>query len=438
MFKRSQSVGSKRCWAACAGAAMLLGLGAAPARAENFFWLDQRGSTSGPGITSSIFLTNDNVATVDAFLSGQAVKAVKIETPLSQQTVNAIFNKYNIDYTFLDYEGANAVAQVTATVQQIRSTGLTGTALAAGRSYVSNFAFSPAGMDPSKPAGLTGIGSAGFAATGLNMVSDDLYPGSPFYKSPASGDSTAPNIRSALFTQPLTRLSMTSASLPAGVKAVPYVNRFNNWANTALDSDHDSSNGYQFVTSNQLPSRGDFQAQLLHYRLRGASGFHGLDGGVVGYTPEQFQQDITTGWNGTPQFAPLFAAPDAQIATLDTRVKTDGVSKSIESAGVVFSGMYSLSLNKLSLLLSNMDESAHILTLPTRIGGKTLGGDFRLEAGSHEILQYGGTGTQWSLIDIAPAFVSSDADRGGVGVPEPTALAGFGAAMMLLRRRQRA
>ena len=34
-------------------------------------------------------------------------------------------------------------------------------------------------------------------------------------------------------------------------------------------------------------SRGDFKAQVLHYRLRGATGVHGLDGGVEGYTREQ-------------------------------------------------------------------------------------------------------------------------------------------------------
>jgi len=412
------------------------------AQADNFYWGDHGTSPAAPGITPSIYLTDQNVADVDAFLAkqGNGPKAIKIESPLSQSTVNAIFNKYNVNYTFLDYEGSNVTSRTLATVTQIKASTLTGAAIAANKSYVSNFTYSPAALDPSSPAGLNRPLYAEYTAAGLNMVSDDLYPSHASYRGPASGNSSAPNIRSASFTLPITRLSMTTASLPAGHVVVPYVNRFNNTGNNALDSDHDASNGYQFVTSNQLPSRADFQAQVLHYRLRGAAGVHGLDGGVQGYTADQFQADINAGWNSLSAVNQMMAKSDATIATLDTRAKVDGVLKNIEATGVAFSGTYSLTASKLIMLISNLDEKAHTLTLPMKIGGKELGGDFKLEAGTHELVQFGATGSKWSLMEIAGVFSSTDADRAGVGVPEPTGAAMIGGVALvgLLRRRRAA
>jgi len=432
-----KSAGRKATFAA--GALLAAALGGA-AQAENFYWGDRGPATSAPGITPSIFLSNENVADVDAFLAqqGNGPKSVKIETPLSQSTVNAIFNKYNVNYTFVDYEGANVTARTLATVTQLRASTATGAALAANKSYVSNFAYTAAVMDPSAPPGSQRPLYTEYNAAGLNMVSDDLYPSHPSYRGPASGNSVAPSVRTASFALPITRLSMTTASLPAGHIAVPYVNRFNNWGNSDLDTDGNASNGFQFVTSNQLPSRADFQAQVLHYRLRGAAGVHGLDGGVQGYAMYEFQADITTGWNSIAAVNQLMARSDATIATLDTRTKVDGVLQNIEATGVAFSGTYSLSASKLVLLLSNLDEKSHTLTLPAKMGGKELGGDYKLEAGTHELVQFGATGSKWSLMDVAAVFVSTDADRGGVGVPEPTGLAMVGGVAMigLLRRKR--
>ncbi|HSI35656.1 MAG: PEP-CTERM sorting domain-containing protein [Phycisphaerae bacterium] len=413
------------------------------ARGEFFFWLDGRGSTSAPGVTGSIFLTNDNVAQVDAFLAkqGAGTKAVKVEAVLTQATVDAIFNKYKVDYTFLDYEGANATANATATVARIKASTMTGPAVAANRAYVSNFAYSPAYGDPSAPNnGAAQALSATYASVGLNMVSNDLYPGLGSFRGPASGNSAAPNVRSALFAAPVVRLSSASAALPSGHANVPYVNRFNNWMNTALDTDGDPSNGYKFVTSNQLPSREDFKAQVLHYRLRGATGVHGLDGGVAGYTMDQFQADIVGGWTGQAKVNDLMGRADARLATLDTVATVDGVKRPLDETGVVFSGVYSLVASRMVMLMSNLDERAHTLTLPMKVGGKSLAGQFLLEAGSHEMVEFGISGGNWNVLGTTPVFESTDADRAGTGVPEPGAIGAIAvaAAMGLMRRRRAA
>jgi hypothetical protein len=382
-----------------------------------------------------MFLSDANVAQVDQWLATQSgPKVIKIPSDVSAATVSAIYNKYKIDYTFADIEGVNDTARVTALVNQIKASTATGPAIAANKAYVGNFNFQPLFKDPTAPGAPT-YGYAQYTSAGLNMATEALYPGSPGYRNPASGDSDAPNVRSALFTLPIARLSMTTASLPGTHAHIPYVNRFNNWGNSALDTDHDSSNGYQFVTSNQLPSRGDFQAQIPHYRRRGANGVHGLDGGVVGYTPEQFESDIQTGWSGTPVVNDVMSDPKVRLATLDTVIKADGLVQSIEHAGVVVSGAFSAAKAKLVVLVSNLDEKPHKVELPNVIGGKQVSGEFLIAAGSHQILQFGATGSKWDLQSIASAF--RDDNRSGVGVPEPTALAFAGAAVMFCTRRTR-
>jgi len=398
----------------------------AGARAGGFSWGDD-GTSVTPGITPSIFLRNDNVAAVDQFLSGQTIKAVKIDTDVTPANLAAIYNKYNVNYTFADYETADSATKVAALVNQIKGSTGTGAAFLANQSYVSNFAFAPVYTDPT--AAGSGQGTAEYFSSGVNMASENLYPGSPGTRNPVSGNSTAPNIRSALFTLPIERMSLTTASLPAGHAHVPYVDRFNNNGNAALDTDGDPTNGYRFVTQDQLLSRGDFEAQILHYRLRGATAVHGLQGGVEGYTPEQFKSDITQGWNGVAAVNDVMSDPKAHIATLDTKVKADGVLQSLEDVGVVFSGAYSMAKGKLVLLLSNLDEQAHTISFPTTLGGKVVSGDYPLNAGTHEILQFTASGSKWDF--AASDAVFADDNRGGVGVPEPSFIALAGAVLLV-------
>jgi hypothetical protein len=403
------------------------------ATAQNFDWADN-GGASLPGVTPSIFLRDDNVAAVDAFLANQGVKAVKIDLAVSPQTISAIYDKYKIDYTFADFETPDAPARTKTLVNQIKASTATGAALASNQAFVSNYNLTPTYNDATGPQPINSY--AAYADAGVNMVSDALYPGAPHFRSPASGNSSAPNVRSALFALPIEKLTLSTAVTPAGHAHVAYVNRFNNWGNADLDTDANPSNGYRFVTNDQMLSRGDFKAQVLHYRLRGATGVHGLDGGVEGYTREQFQADIQEGWKGTPAVANVLADPKARVATLDTQVKTDGASKSMEDSGVVFSGAYSMSLGKMVMLMSNLDAKAHTVALPPRVAGKAVSGDFEVAAGSHEVLEFGLTGATWTFLAKSPVFF--DADRSGVGVPEPTTL-GFvvaAAALACTRRRR--
>ena len=416
------------------GVAVLLAAGGGAAQAQHVFWGDN-GNPASPGFAGSIFLRDENVAAVDQFLAGQAVRAVKIDLHVSPATVAAIYDKYKIDYTFLDYEGVDANSRTTATVAQIKASTATGPAVANNQAFIGNFGLAPIYADPTAP-GMPNTATV-YASSRVNMATEQLYPGSPGFRGPASGNSTAPNVRSALFTMPIERLSLTTAGLPVGHAHVAYVDRFNNFQNAALDTDGDPTNGQKFVTQDQLLSRGDFKAQVLHYRLRGATAVHGLQGGVEGYTPEQFKSDIHQGWSGVDAVNQLLADPKARMATLDTRVKADGATRALEDVGVVWSGVYSSASGKLVMLLSNLDAAAHTVTFPASVGGKAVVGEYVIQAGSHEILEFGATGSKWNLLSESAVFV--DSDRAGTGVPEPTALAlvGIGLTIGLRRNRRR-
>ena len=418
------------------------------------------------GFTPAPFLRDNNAAAVGPYLGTQTVKAVKIELVPVTGPGLALYGAAGTrpKYTFMDFEGpgADALSGTQRTGINTTSGGL----VASNQIFVGNFNFYPVPSDPTRPAtGTPGqpagssfetlYGAREYFTAGLNMANESLYPGAPDFRNPASSNSTAPNIRSALLTLPITRLSLTTANLPAGHKHIPYVNRFNNYGNAALDTDGNLANGYAFVTGQPLPgrptlnttdqllSRGDFKAMIAHYRARGADGVHLLDGGVVGYTRPQFEQDAKEGWEFAP-FASIFSSPlgGASLATLDTMVRTDtGGLRSIEDAGMVYSGVYSLSQNKLALLVSNLSETPQNLVIQNKIGGKSVAmGTVNVLAGQHKLLEFTGVGTQWQLSTPGGTAVFVDNDRSGTGVPEPAvmgtiALAGL---MGLGRRRRRA
>lgn len=405
------------------------------ARGQSFHW-GSDGFSLSSGVTPSMFLRDDNVAEVDAFLAGQTVKALKLDGAVSAATINAIYNKYKIDYTFVDAETSDAVTRMNALAGQIRNSAGTGVAMASGKAFVSNYGFAPLSYDPTRAG--KGWGYKHYTAAGVNMASESLYPGAWDFRGPASGNSSAPNVRSALFTMPIERFSLAAATLPGGAAHIPYVNRFNNWGNLALDTDGNASNGYRFETNDQLLSRGDFKAQVMHYRLRGANGVIGLDGGVEGYSARQFQADISNGWGGVRSVNQVLSDPSARKVSLATQLKTDGVVKAIEETGVVYSGAYSTAQGKMVVLVSNLDDLKHKVELPAKVGGKRVGGSFDIEPGTHEILEFGMTGMRWNLVSAAEVFV--DNQRAGVGVPEPGAvgMVVLAGGVGLLRRRRRA
>lgn len=390
------------------------------------------------GYVPAPFIQNNagSVSTAQTQLAGQQAtfagkQAVKIQhlidAPLTAQLFNPT-NPYAINYAFLDFEGPNSASDLSTQISRIRAVNST--------TYIGNFGMYPGSGDPS---GISaGPTYAQYIASGVNMANEDLYPGSPVYRVPTTGNQFSPNIRSALFTLPIERASFVTANLPSGHKHIPYVTRFNNWGTTPGSPLANNPDG-SFTTSNQLLSRGDFSALVAHYRLRGINGYHLLDGGVVGYTPDQFEADAKSGWS-LSAIDNIFNGTSPRLASLGTIANVDGSDKSIESTGVVFSGVYSLTQNKLALLVSNMDEATHSIAFPNKIGGKSVklgvNTNLSLLAGTHRLLEFTGSGTQWNLTLDTQVF--TDSNRAGTGVPEPMTLAGAGlfGLMMLARRRR--
>ena len=408
------------------------------------------------GFTPAPFLTTANQAAVGTFLAGQPVKAVKIQVaPVVSGTLYSNVNT-RPKYTFIDFEGPNPHPQIQAQSAFINTQS--GGGVTSNQIYVGQFNYYPVPNDPTRPGTVVTTATSfqfphdasQYYTAGLNMANEALYPGAPDLRNRAAGNSTAPNIRSGFMTLPITRLSLTTSNLPAGHKHIPYVTRFNNWGNNAFDSDGNPANGYawnnpipagQDTDKGQLLSRGDFSALVAHYRARGADGVHLLDGGVVGYTRPQFEQDAKAGWEFAP-FQSILQGGGARLATLDTFIRSDGTVKSIEDAGMVFSGVYSLTqgpggVGRMALLVSNLDEINHTFDIQTKIGGKTVAmGAQTIVAGTHQLLEFTGAGTQWNLANSVAVF--TDNDRSGTGVPEPMTIGAVSLfALGVLSRRRR-
>jgi len=371
--------------------------------------------------------------------------------------------------------------------------------------YVGNFNFYPnASADVSRPGVFTTAANSfqvrptddGFSTArgnfngtqGKQIAAPALYPGAPDYKNPAAGNSSAPNIRSALFTLPIMRETYATNGLlgrtgsPTGGAAayntaftgysngaqnVPFVTRFNNWGNSALDSDGNPNNGYSFVqnaatpSNGQLLSRGDFQSMILHYRLRGADSvnlFNLATGSVVGYAPGQEQSDVKAGFaaSGTPNGAAvngIFSRKNYAFANLSNVIGDQGADtgdtapRSTEVAGAVWSGVFDRSgtTRKLAVLISNLSAVQKTIDLPNDIGGfktNVSGGsdDVIVAAGTHRLLTFTLSSSKWVLDASGNQQVFLDNNRNGIGIPEPTTLSlmGVGVLGLLARRRRTA
>jgi hypothetical protein len=122
----------------------------------------------------------------------------------------------------------------------------------------------------------------------------------------------------------------------------------------------------------------------------------------------------------------------------------DGHEKNVDQTASIFSGAYSLSLKKLDVLISNMDDSGHVITLPSSIGGYTLGTkDFTIDGGEHLLIEYslGGPGSKtWVAAPPHNPFSGLTNNRNGFGIPEPGTLSILTVASVIAlnRRRKRA
>lgn len=429
-----------------------------------FFDWQNTTSTGNPNYIPAPFLGNDaaSIAEADAYFAVAVAAgrplAVKVTAPLSNPAAVALLDKYPINFVFGDIEqsGHNNASGPSAGLddQYLQLvTQVKGSAKSSG-ALVSGFPYAPINTDQTSPQPTHGPNAGNFSRSGLGVASEALYPGDASFKVPSQlgGTSTAPNIRSNLFTLPLTRFSNSSVNIAPGMAHIPYISRFNNFNNPAFANAGQTPGGVnQFNTidlgpaQHQLLSRDDFAALVLHYRMRGATSFHLLDPGVQGYTVAQMEADAQSGWL-LPAVQTYFADPTAKPLTLSTTINTDGSAKTLENAGVVYSGLMTGIVNgivspdaAIALLISNLDDVNHSVSFPGGIAMGTIPGSYDILAHSHELLQFTRSGSMWQLnsntaVFNDPTLASSD----GVGVPEPASIGLLGIVCfgVLLRHRR--
>lgn len=482
--------------------------GAAPTSEPVFDW-SVVNSAGNPAYTPAPILTNSNYAQVAAFLASEppgSTLAVKIVTPINSTAAAAVFNTLHISYVFADFESSTALAQTEQLVAMIRAHGSM-----SQNAFVGEFNMYDVSNDGTRvgttPTSSSTGGSFGqgaftqqdYKAAGVNMANPAAYPGSPDFSSTPNSQNQFPNLRSAFFVLPIDRVtfatdllafgqypSTTPTLSPGGFQNIPWVARFDNYGNNTLNNDP-GYDGYKYVFNttgannpyaNQLPSAGDFAAQMLQYRLRGATSFNlfnysqpGATGtnltysSVIGYTVAQEQADALHGFNGDTQgyvpgsttanptqnstLAAIWARPYA-YANLENNVPTtNGHTYSAVGSGEVLSGIYDTtgSNRQLALMISNVSPTAKTMDLWQKYGGSSVDLNtngsvtandemYTIQPGTHWLLQFNLTGDKWVL--FANENIFADSNRNGMGVPEPASLGllGLAGAGLLLRRRR--
>ena len=425
-------------------------------------------------------------------LSVQIPSYTDLSNPAVVSNLQAIFQAFDVKYVFSDFEGTNTVSDTTTLVNLIKAQSYSGTSyttrMGNGTTRVGNFGIASIPNDTTRPLGPNYVsGNSGtnpfanstdFVSTGVNMNTEVLYPGDASFRNPANGNLiVGPNagVLSSLFIMPLLRMTQASANSSPNIAHVPFVSRFNNWTNPALQNTATGLTavvngstvpiiGYQQTTGGpngaygnggQLMSRGDFQALMLHYRMRGASGYQLLDPGVVGYSVTNMQADALAGFNdtysngGSGLVQQILAGPNARQANMPTVVTFNAVKQLASTAGVIWSAVTNDSAPgtpALAILISNLSNVNGSVSLSTiRFNGSVIlpiDANISINAGQHKIIQFTKSGGLWTVAATDSVFDESIAalsDRNGIGIPEPTSLAviGIGALGLLSRRRQR-
>ena len=446
---------------------------------SGFFADDVVTEPAPPVFTAAPVLSNNNASAGNANAVLNAAKAagkplaIVVLEPLTNASVVALFDQQPVRFVFGGFVDSARVGRTRSIADQVLSSTQSQNA------FVGNFNFYPnSGSDPTRPADQPVNANSNFgdargragSISGNQVAMPALLPGSIDFRNPSTGNSGAPNIRSALFTLPIQRLTMAQLGLrgfsspPSGSAAyaqvgqpnapntrlIPWVSRFNNWNNASLGG---ASGGTGFVqnasspANGQLLSRGDFQAMILHYRLRGADSValaESENTGVVGYTTAQAQDDVRTGWRASNTVNQIFGRGNYAFANLSNVVgdqnsnSGDVGMRSTEVAGVVWSGVYDRAgstdpasgRRKLMILLSNLGTVRRIVDLPNNIGGfstfKPPGStsldrfdDFAIDPGIHRLLNFSlqqSSRGRLEWVFQGDSFIGLDNNRNGTGV----------------------
>ncbi|HEV3410384.1 MAG TPA: hypothetical protein VG095_08820, partial [Chthoniobacterales bacterium] len=435
--------------------------------------------------TAAPFLDNNasSAGNASSILSASASagkhRALQVRESLSVPAALNIFDQHVVHFVFTEFTGDARVGQTrTIADEMLGSTQ-------SKQAFVGNFNFYPnSGIDATRPAGQPTNSNAyedsrgrSGSLLGNQIAAPALFPGSPNFRNPAASNSSAPNIRSALFTLPIQRITYAQAglrglsALPTGSAAyavvarpnhpssrlIPWVSRFNNWGNPALNG---GPNGAGFVqnaatpSDGQLLSRGDFAALILHYRMRGADSVmlaSAVNAGVQGYTDEQARLDVTSAWAQSANANGIFARANCAVACLNNVVgdlasnSGDVNPRSTEVAGVVWSGVYDRAgsvdpmsgRRQLVILLSNLGTARNIVDFPNNIGGFSVFvppsrssldryDDVAIDPGMHRILNFALQTSsrgrlEWVYTDDSPSpdFASNNRNGTGIGYAFP-------------------
>jgi hypothetical protein len=432
---------------------------------------------------------------------------LKIQVPVPGADATALFNTtYTggrpISYIFSDNETGSAaeqIANVTALVSQVRASTVSKNA------YIGHFGLTPLNMPDRYRRGPLPFTKMQYNESGVNMANTQAYPGQGDFRNASTGDWANANIRTGLFIGPIGRVTDVQNALNTGNngkplevgvnnhKQIPWVARFNNWGNSSLDTNGIASDGFRFEpgvplasnpslnTTEQMLGRGDFSAQILHYRMRGVYSvnlFHegGASGQVENYSAADAKQDVRDGWYGIAHVNGVFSASDNKPVTMTLNPivdgSTGGMTTRAEQTGVIWSGQYSLSKKQLDILASNLDTADHMLRFgsgDTPYEMFTIQNDkgytykdavtTSLEDGIHKIFEFDlvktriydtqadmdnktkkyTTKTIWLLNNSYQVFGNNGGRATDVGIPEPTTFGMLAAAgsMAVVCRRQR-
>jgi hypothetical protein len=456
---------------------------------------------------------------------------IKIEDSLTFAQGLALFNtKYQpgdkaISYVFGDIEvGASRdviKSKVTALAGQVRLSTWSKNA------YIGQWDVTPRGFDHfSRTPGFDHAGSRAFQWTKqdyesmkVNMANTQLYPGAADFRNKSTGDWANGNIRTGLFIAPIGRMTAVQNVLDqnygglrpeTGVnnhKQIPWIARFNNFGNSSLDNADLPGLTYVFQpgpalpdgtpTAGQMLGRGDVGAMTRHYRMRGAYSVNLFESGVVGYSQQQFQDDVRDAWTNDAKLNAIMAQADNKYATMTLNPQVDGSAMGgnrAEETGTIWSGQYSLEVDNpastakvkgqagkgaMAILASNLDSVSHLIKfgagdtpydiyLEKNADGYTWDDNSDMassrnaliEAGMHRMLQFDLVETRvydslanlgsnkgntyqtkaiWLLNDKYDVFTNNEG-RNDTGIPEPTtfgSLAAAGAIAVVCRRQRR-